>query len=135
LSSSTDSPNGTTAKNSSKVKVLVNTASEKQPLEYQAEEGESVYDLVLKNPDQLSPYLECACRGITGCSTCHVYVDPKYFDKLPPPTQAELDMLDLAWGFKEEASRLGCQIKFTKDLDGITVTVPDEANNLYPKQS
>lgn len=27
-------------------------------------------------------------------------------------------------------SRLGCQIKVTKDLEGATVRVPDETNNL-----
>ena len=37
----------------------------------------------------------------------------------------EMDMLDLAFGV-EPTSRLGCQIKVTDALDGITVKVPED---------
>jgi ferredoxin len=39
-------------------------------------------------------------------------------------------MLDLAWGYGE-TSRLACQIELTDDIDGIKVTIPDEANDLH----
>jgi hypothetical protein len=39
-------------------------------------------------------------------------------------------MLDLAAGLTD-TSRLGCQIVFQKNLDGMKVTVPSESNNLF----
>ena len=60
-----------------------------------------------------------------ACSTCHVYVDEEFFDRLPEMTEEEEDMLDLAWGL-EDNSRLGCQIKMVPELNGLKVTIPDE---------
>jgi 2Fe-2S ferredoxin len=56
--------------------------------------------------------LEGACEGSLACSTCHVVIDPAWFERLTPPTEDEEDMLDLAFGL-EETSRLGCQIVMT----------------------
>lgn len=39
------------------------------------------------------------------------------------------DMLDLAFGLTE-TSRLGCQIKMNKDIDGITVKLPSMTRNM-----
>jgi ferredoxin-2, mitochondrial len=39
------------------------------------------------------------------------------------------DMLDLAFGLTE-TSRLGCQIKMTKDIDGIVVKLPSMTRNM-----
>lgn len=89
----------------------------------------SFYQLAKKD-DDIAQYMECACSGVAACSTCHVIVDPEWFDKLPPAEEDELDMLDLAWGVTP-MSRLGCQIKFTKKLDGLKVTLPDKTNNLF----
>ena len=38
-------------------------------------------------------------------------------------------MLDLAFGL-QETSRLGCQVKMTKELDGLTVRLPSMTRNL-----
>ena len=73
--------------------------------------------------------LEGACDGSLACSTCHVIVDDAYFNKLSEPSEDEEDMLDLAFGLTK-TSRLGCQIVLNKDLDGITVEIPDETRNL-----
>ena len=73
--------------------------------------------------------LEGACEGSLACSTCHVIVDDAYFDKLPEPSEDEEDMLDLAFGLTK-TSRLGCQIVLDKDLDGVTVEIPDETRNI-----
>ena len=83
-----------------------------------------------KKDDEIAEYMECACSGVAACSTCHVIVDPEWFKKLPPAEEDELDMLDLAWGVTP-TSRLGCQIKFTKALDGIKVSLPEKTNNLF----
>lgn len=83
-----------------------------------------------KKDDEIADYMECACSGVAACSTCHVIVDPEWFEKLPPAEEDELDMLDLAWGVTP-TSRLGCQIRFTKALDGLKVTLPEKTNNLF----
>ncbi|MFT6331782.1 MAG: 2Fe-2S ferredoxin [Lentimonas sp.] len=73
--------------------------------------------------------LEGACEGSLACSTCHVIVEDQYFGKLEEPSEDEEDMLDLAFGLTA-TSRLGCQIIMTTELDGFTVTVPDETRNI-----
>ena len=72
--------------------------------------------------------IEGACGGSLSCSTCHVIVDPDWFDKLSEPDEEEEDMLDLAFALTR-TSRLGCQIIITEKLDGITVTLPEETHN------
>jgi 2Fe-2S ferredoxin len=73
--------------------------------------------------------LEGACEGSLACSTCHVIVDGEWYDQLDPPTEEEEDMLDLAFGLTH-TSRLGCQIRMTEDLDGLTVTLPSATRNM-----
>src|SRR5690554_5494655 len=67
--------------------------------------------------------IEGACEGSLACSTCHVVVDPEWYDKLPQPREDEEDMLDLAFDLTK-TSRLGCQIIVTDALDGLTVRLP-----------
>ena len=73
--------------------------------------------------------LEGACEGSLACSTCHVIIDPTWFESLPEPSEDEEDMLDLAFGVTK-TSRLGCQIRLTEELDGIIVRVPASSRNL-----
>ena len=73
--------------------------------------------------------IEGACEGSLACSTCHVVIDPGWFDTLDEASEDEEDMLDLAFGLTE-TSRLGCQIIVTEELDGITVTLPSETRNM-----
>ena len=73
--------------------------------------------------------LEGACEGSMACSTCHVIVDPEWYDKLRDASEEEEDMLDLTIGLKK-TSRLGCQIRITEDLDGLKVALPKEHQNL-----
>ena len=73
--------------------------------------------------------VEGACEGAMACSTCHVIVDPAWYDRLPAPTEDEEDMLDLAYGLTA-TSRLGCQIVITQELDGLIVRLPDETHNM-----
>jgi len=72
--------------------------------------------------------IEGACGGSLSCSTCHVIVDPDWFGKLSEPDEEEEDMLDLAFALTR-TSRLGCQIIIIEELDGITVTLPEETHN------
>jgi len=73
--------------------------------------------------------IEGACEGAMACSTCHVIVDPKWYDRLDETTEDEKDMLDLAPGLKP-TSRLGCQIIITEALDGLVVHLPGSTRNL-----
>ncbi|PPQ91473.1 hypothetical protein CVT25_013730 [Psilocybe cyanescens] len=74
--------------------------------------------------------LEGACEGSVACSTCHVILPEKFYDLLPEPEDDENDMLDMAFGLTD-TSRLGCQVKLTKELDGITCTLPSATRNMF----
>jgi 2Fe-2S ferredoxin len=67
--------------------------------------------------------IEGACDGSLACSTCHVVVDPDWYDLLREASEDEEDMLDLAFNLTR-TSRLGCQIVITEELDGLTVALP-----------
>ena len=73
--------------------------------------------------------LEGACEGSLACATCHVILEEKIYNILEQPTEAEEDMLDLAFGLTQ-TSRLGCQIILTKELDGMRVRVPSATRNI-----
>jgi 2Fe-2S ferredoxin len=51
------------------------------------------------------------------------------FDRLDAATEAEEDMLDLAFGLTA-TSRLGCQIIMRQELDGLTVSLPKATRNM-----
>ncbi len=69
--------------------------------------------------------IDADCGGAMACSTCHVYVEEKWFDKLPKVEEAEVDMIDMAYEPKKN-SRLSCQIIVTDELDGLIVTTPEK---------
>jgi 2Fe-2S ferredoxin len=94
-------------------------------IEVDAPVGLSLLELAHRNNIDI----EGACEGSLACSTCHVIVDEEDFDRLEEPTEDEEDMLDLAFGLTR-TSRLGCQIIVTEELDGLTVTLPQETRNM-----
>ena len=69
------------------------------------------------------PGIDADCGGSMACATCHVYVEDKWFDKIPKPEDAENDMIDMAFEPKKN-SRLSCQIIVSDELDGLEVTTP-----------
>jgi 2Fe-2S ferredoxin len=73
--------------------------------------------------------IEGACEGSLACSTCHVIVDPDWYDLLKEASEDEEDMLDLAFGLTA-TSRLGCQIIMTEELDGLVVRLPAGTRNM-----
>ncbi len=72
------------------------------------------------------PGIEADCGGACACSTCHVYVDPAWVDRLPAREAMEEDMLDFAWHPDPVRSRLTCQLKVTDALDGLRVQMPEK---------
>jgi ferredoxin len=72
--------------------------------------------------------LEGACEGVMACSTCHVIVDAADFERLPPASEEEEDLLDIA-AHVRRTSRLACQIMTTEELETLSVRVPPAARN------
>ena len=71
------------------------------------------------------PGIEADCGGACACSTCHVYVDEAWVEKLPAKDPMEEDMLEFAYEPDEARSRLTCQIKVSDALDGLKVKMPE----------
>ena len=92
--------------------------------EVEARTGERLLDVAW---DAKQP-LEGACEGAMACSTCHVIVDKQDFERLPPASEEEEDLLDLA-AHATRTSRLACQIMITEELGELTVRVPPSARN------
>ena len=69
--------------------------------------------------------IDADCGGSCACATCHVYVDKKWFNKLPNKESAEEDMLDMAFEPKK-FSRLSCQLAVSDALDGLVVKMPSK---------
>ncbi|WP_326524176.1 2Fe-2S iron-sulfur cluster-binding protein [Sphingomonas sp.] len=86
-------------------------------------------DLLLHLAQAYGQPLEGTCEGQMACSTCHVIVAAEDFARLPPASEEEEDMLDLAAG-ATRTSRLACQIELVPALDGLTVRVPGEARDM-----
>mmetsp|Transcript_17825 Transcript_17825/g.27059 ORF Transcript_17825/g.27059 Transcript_17825/m.27059 type:complete len:163 (-) Transcript_17825:125-613(-) len=87
----------------------------------EAEIGKHLLDVAHDNNIEL----EGACGGELACSTCHLVFEEEVYDTLPPKSDEEEDMLDLAFELTE-TSRLGCQIRVVKEFDGIKVRIPDD---------
>lgn len=62
--------------------------------------------------------VEGTCGGMALCASCQVYLESSH--ELPEQSDAELAMLDQAFHVKDN-SRLGCQIRITEEIDGITL--------------
>ncbi len=92
--------------------------------EVEAEPGQRLLDVAWAAREPL----EGACEGVMACSTCHVIVDAEDFAKLPPASEEEEDLLDLA-SHASRTSRLACQIILTADMESLNVRIPAGATN------
>jgi 2Fe-2S ferredoxin len=86
----------------------------------EGEAGSTVMETAIKHG---VPEIEAECGGACACSTCHLYIDEAWREKVGPPSPMEEDMLDFAFEVRPN-SRLSCQIKVSDDLDGLVVTTP-----------
>ena len=86
-----------------------------------AKEGMSVMQTAVNNGVD---GIVAECGGACSCATCHVFVDPEWFDKLPEAQTMEKEMLDFVMN-PQPNSRLSCQIKLTPELDGLIVCTPE----------
>ena len=105
---------------------FVYSKDDKTPKEVLAREGETLLEVAHNNGIEL----EGACAQSLACSTCHVVLEERIYDSLEPAVEEEEDLLDLAYGLTL-TSRLGCQIKVTKGMEGMTVRLPSATRNFY----
>ena len=66
------------------------------------------------------------CGGQAMCATCHVYVEAKDLDILPPMSDDEDAMLEDTASERKPTSRLSCQLEASEEVDGIVVHLPEE---------
>ena len=88
----------------------------------------AIGDTLLRAAQAAGLPLEGTCEGQMACSTCHVVVDPEWFDRLEAASEEEEYMLHLAAGVRR-TSRLSCQIVLDETLDGLSVDVPTESHD------
>ena len=93
--------------------------------EVEAPAGERLLDVAQADGQPL----EGTCEGQMACSTCHVIFAAEDFDRLPPASEEEDDLLDLA-AHVTGTSRLACQIVLTDDLGTLTVRMPKGAHDM-----
>ncbi|MFT4181464.1 MAG: 2Fe-2S iron-sulfur cluster-binding protein [Rhizobium sp.] len=66
------------------------------------------------------------CGGCLSCATCHIYVEQlPQGASLPAPSIDESELLEGS-DYREENSRLSCQIPFDETLSGIVVRIAPE---------
>jgi 2Fe-2S ferredoxin len=66
------------------------------------------------------------CGGCASCGTCHVHVAADWIDRLPAMGEDEEEMLSLA-PYRDESSRLSCQLQVTDAFEGLAITIAPEA--------
>src|SRR5207237_2138466 len=74
--------------------------------------GLSVLEIAHRNDIDI----EGACEGSLACSTCHVIVDPEWYELLKEASEDEEDMLDLTFGLTHN-SCLVCMIIMTEEIN------------------
>lgn len=98
---------------------FIDSAGEARTVE--GEVGSTLMETAINNG---VPGIEAECGGACACSTCHVYIDEAWREKVGGPSPMEEDMLDFAYSVQPN-SRLSCQIKVVDAFDGLVVRTPD----------
>jgi ferredoxin, 2Fe-2S len=83
--------------------------------------GESVMQGAVNNMIQ---GIVAECGGGLACATCHCYVDDAWIDRVGPPSEPEMQMLEFTANDRKRGSRLSCQITLSDDLNGLVVHLP-----------
>ena len=65
------------------------------------------------------------CGGMCSCATSHVYIAPEWLEKLPARQSDEGDLL-AELQFRQDNSRLSCQIQLQAEYDGLRLTLAPE---------
>ncbi|MVA98969.1 2Fe-2S iron-sulfur cluster binding domain-containing protein [Nitratireductor sp. CAU 1489] len=105
-----------------KVKIVFQSLDGDRRIEVAAPAGTSVMEAAIMNN---VGGIEAECGGACVCATCHVYCDLVAPDSLPEQQIDEDDMLDMTSAERRPASRLSCQIKLCRELDGAVFILPE----------
>ena len=92
------------------------------PHEVQVPNGSSVMQGAVNN---MIDGIVAECGGALACATCHCYVDDAWVDRVGPPSEPELQMLECTASERKRGSRLSCQITVSDDLNGLVVRLPE----------
>lgn len=119
----------TAAKTTIKVKV---TASNGESTVAEYKIGDNLMESI--RDDGESPAdMQGICNGTAQCSTCHVYIQEAWYDRvkeLCPLSLKEEDILDVALEVRESSSRLSCQVVLSEELDGLEVSMPHTTEDM-----
>ena len=86
-----------------------------------AEQGSTIMEIIR----DAGLDIEAACGGCCACATCHVYISSEWIKKLKQIDDDEESMLDQAFHVTKN-SRLGCQLEYSADLNGMELTLAPE---------
>lgn len=81
---------------------------------------------VMETLRELDYGVAAVCGGMCSCATCHVFIEPEWFKKLPKVQSDELELLESTENFRAGESRLACQVRVSDAIEGITLTVAPE---------
>ena len=108
-------------------KIIINVTDRKNKKHIlEGKKGQTLMQLIDQH-ELANPY--GICGGEPMCGTCHVYVEKEWLDKLNSKTSEEKLAIDNASELKEN-SRLGCQIDLMEELNGLTVTIGPNDNQI-----
>ena len=68
----------------------------------EGEVGATVMETAINNG---VPGIEAECGGACACSTCHVYIEEEWREKVGEPSPIEEDMLDFAFAVQPNSRR------------------------------
>ena len=108
-------------------KITVNVIDRKNKTHVLENETNQTLMQLIDQNEIANPY--GICGGEPMCGTCHVYVEKQWLDKLDPKTSEEELALENASELKEN-SRCGCQIDLLEKLNGLSVTIGPNDNQL-----
>ncbi|MTH35951.1 2Fe-2S iron-sulfur cluster binding domain-containing protein [Paracoccus limosus] len=90
--------------------------------EVEAKEGDSVMHTAVQNDVD---GIIGECGGSMMCATCHCYVDEAWAAAVGGQEDGESDLLDCAASEVKPTSRLSCQIRLRRELDGLVIHLPE----------
>lgn len=74
---------------------------------------------------ELNLGVAAVCGGMCSCATCHVFIDPEWFDRLSSSQSDERELLgELA--HRSPTSRLSCQVVLDESTSGMGVRIAPE---------
>jgi len=99
------------------------TSSTGEKSELDASNGDTLMEALRDNGyDEV----EAICGGVCSCSTCHVYIDGGWINKLEERSADEYQLVSSTENYKEN-SRLSCQITVSDELDGLELTIAEQS--------